>query len=116
MKNNPDNKNRKDASALKVNKGIPQPSSLNQQAADSYRLRRRRVLPPEEYVEGILAGDRVMLSRAITLIESALDSHYEAAQKVIEQCVAHSGKSLRLASPVFPVPGKAPSLRPWAIT
>ncbi len=107
MGNTPEDKKGKGTSALKVNKGIPQPSSLNQQAADSYRLRRRRVLPPEEYMEGILGGDRVMLSRAITLIESALDSHYEAAQKVIEQCVAHSGKSLRLGITGVPGAGKS---------
>jgi len=107
MGNTPEDKKGKGASALKVNKGIPQPSSLNQQAADSYRLRRRKILSPGEYVEGILAGDRVMLSRAITLIESALDSHYEAAQKVIEQCVAHSGKSLRLGITGVPGAGKS---------
>ncbi len=107
MGNTPEDKKGKGNSALKVNKGIPQPSSLNQQAADSYRLRRRKVLPPEEYVEGILAGDRVMLSRAITLIESALDSHYEKAQKVIEQCVAYSGKSLRLGITGVPGAGKS---------
>ncbi len=107
MENNPENKNRKGSSALKVNKGIPQPSSLNQQAADSYKLKRRRMLSPEEYVEGILAGDRVMLSRAITLIESSLDSHYEAAQKVIEQCVSYSGNSLRVGVTGVPGAGKS---------
>ncbi len=102
-----DDKGRSASSALKVNKGIPQPSSLNQRAADSYRLRRRTVLTPEAYVEGIVAGDRVMLSRAITLIESSLESHYEAAQKVIEHCISHSGNSLRVGITGVPGAGKS---------
>ena len=107
MGKGPEEKGGRRHTALKVNKGIPQPSSLNQQAADSYKLRRRKVLSPEEYVEGILAGDRVMLSRAITLIESSLESHYEAAQKVIEQCISHSGNSLRVGITGVPGAGKS---------
>jgi len=94
-------------SALKVNKGIPQPSSLNEQAASSYKLRKRQILEPAEYVKGILAGDRVLLSRAITLIESALPSHYALAQQIIEQCIPHSGNSLRVGITGVPGVGKS---------
>ncbi len=102
-----DNTRKVRSSALKVNKGIEQPSSLNDQAADSFRIRRRPVLQPEDYVKGILAGDRVMLSRAITLIESSLSSHYALGQKVIEQCIPHSGNSLRVGITGVPGAGKS---------
>ncbi len=100
-------KNRKTPSTLKVNKGIPQPSSLNEQAADAYRLKRLPLLEPEEYVRGILSGDRVLLSRAITLIESSLSSHYEHGQRVIEQCIPYSGNALRVGITGVPGAGKS---------
>lgn len=95
------------SSALKVNKGIPQPSALNEQAARSFSLRRPQLLRPDEYVHGILSGDRVLLSRAITLIESALPEHYALAQRVIEQCLPHSGSSLRVGITGVPGVGKS---------
>lgn len=94
-------------SALKVNKGIPQPSSLNEEAANIFRLRRKSQLPPDEYIRGILDGDRVILSRAITLIESSLRSHYELAQQIIEGCIPHSGNSIRIGITGVPGVGKS---------
>lgn len=94
-------------SALKVNKGIPQPSSLNEAAAGVFRTRRKALLAPDEYVEGILKGDRVLLSRAITLIESSLRSHYELAQHIIEGCIPHSGNSIRIGITGVPGVGKS---------
>ncbi|MDR4987649.1 MAG: methylmalonyl Co-A mutase-associated GTPase MeaB [Bacteroidales bacterium] len=95
------------SSALKVNKGIPQPSSVNEKAADSFRLRRKPDLQAGEYVAGILRGDRVLLSRAITLIESSLRSHHEMAQRILEQCMPHSGNSLRIGITGVPGAGKS---------
>ncbi|HPD87551.1 MAG TPA: methylmalonyl Co-A mutase-associated GTPase MeaB, partial [Proteiniphilum sp.] len=65
---------------LKVNKGILQPPSVN-----PYLKRRARqtVRPVEEYVKGILSGDRVLLSQAVTLVESSLPEHQETAQAII---------------------------------
>ncbi len=94
-------------SALKVSKGIPPPPNMNEQAAGNYRVKKRRVLQTGEYVEGILAGDRVLLGRAITLIESALASHYALAQHVIEQCIPHSGNALRVGITGVPGAGKS---------
>ncbi len=107
MKEGKETSKGKSESALKVNKGIPQPSSLNEQAANSYRMRKRQNLKAEEYVGGILEGNRVMLSRAITLIESSLESHYNLAQQVIEQCIPHSGNSLRVGITGVPGVGKS---------
>ncbi|EJF09507.1 methylmalonyl Co-A mutase-associated GTPase MeaB [Pontibacter sp. BAB1700] len=61
----------------------------------------------EKYVEGILAGDRVMLSRAITLVESRLASDLELAQDVINQVLPHAGKSVRIGITGVPGVGKS---------
>lgn len=61
----------------------------------------------ETYVTGILAGDRVMLSRAITLVESRLASDQELAQQVISQVLPHAGKSVRIGITGVPGVGKS---------
>mgnify|MGYP001043926654 CR=1 FL=1 len=97
----------KDRSALKVNKGIAPPPSINEQAARAFRQRQRQPLTEQDYVEGILGGDRVMLSKAITLVESALPGHGIMAQRIIEQCMPHSGNSLRIGITGVPGVGKS---------
>ncbi|MFT2008382.1 methylmalonyl Co-A mutase-associated GTPase MeaB [Pontibacter sp. 13R65] len=61
----------------------------------------------ETYVAGILAGDRVMLSRAITLVESRLPSDQELAQQVINQVLPHTGQSFRIGITGVPGVGKS---------
>lgn len=62
---------------------------------------------PQEYVEGVLAGDRRMLSKTITLIESSLPAHQEKAGTVVDRLVAHSGKAVRLGITGVPGVGKS---------
>jgi LAO/AO transport system kinase len=61
----------------------------------------------DKYVAGILAGDRVMLSRAITLVESRLASDLELAQDVINHVLPHAGKSVRIGITGVPGVGKS---------
>ncbi|MDY5969264.1 MAG: methylmalonyl Co-A mutase-associated GTPase MeaB, partial [Bacteroidales bacterium] len=61
----------------------------------------------DELVDGILRGDRMLLSRAITLVESSLHAHQQQAQQVIECCLPHSGKSIRLGITGVPGAGKS---------
>ena len=42
--------------------------------------KRKSRLKVEEYIDGVLCGDRVILSKAITLIESNLDSDKKLAK------------------------------------
>lgn len=91
-------------SALSVQEGIEQPSEVN-----PYLTKRqpKRELTADEYVEGILRGDRVILSRAITLIESTKPEHYAKGQEVIERCLPHSGNSIRIGITGVPGAGKS---------
>lgn len=64
-------------------------------------------LSVEAYVEGVLSGDRLVLSRAITLIESQLTSDKLLAQAVLTQILPHTGKSIRVGITGVPGVGKS---------
>lgn len=100
-------KEKKKDSALKVNRGIDQPPPVSDEAAERFRAGRREELSAEEYAVGILSGQRVLLSRAITLSESSLMRHQEIAQQVIEKCLPHAGKSVRVGITGVPGVGKS---------
>ncbi len=89
---------------MSVQEGIEQPSEVN-----PYLTKRqpKRELTADECVEGILRGDRVVLSRAITLIESTKPEHYAKGQEVIERCLPHSGNSIRIGITGVPGAGKS---------
>lgn len=92
-------------SALSVQEGIEQPVSVN-----PYFQRKkasRKALSADDYVRGILAHDRVILSQAITLVESTNPNHFEIAQTVIERCLPHSGNSIRVGITGVPGVGKS---------
>ena len=61
----------------------------------------------QEYIKGVLAGDRVILSRAITLIESLLPTDQELADKVISGILPFTGNSLRIGVTGVPGVGKS---------
>lgn len=69
--------------------------------------KKRRPLTREEYVEGIVRGDRGVLARAVTLIESALDADRELAEQIVEDCLPHSGRSVRVGITGVPGAGKS---------
>lgn len=59
------------------------------------------------YIDGILSGDRVLLSRALTLVESTLPEDYELAQAVITACMPYTGNAFRLGITGVPGAGKS---------
>ena len=61
----------------------------------------------DNYVQGILQGDRFTLSRAITLLESTRPDHRQTGQRILEQCLPHTGNSLRLGITGAPGAGKS---------
>ncbi|MDR0535756.1 MAG: methylmalonyl Co-A mutase-associated GTPase MeaB [Puniceicoccales bacterium] len=71
------------------------------------RIRRKPPIAPEAAVDGILAGDRVALARAITLVESRAPAHRAAAAAVLRGCLPHSGKSIRVGITGVPGAGKS---------
>ncbi|MBM3420476.1 MAG: methylmalonyl Co-A mutase-associated GTPase MeaB [Bacteroidetes bacterium] len=94
-------------SALNVQKGVSQPPSVNPNVVSRLRKSRKRVYTVGEYVDGILSGNRTILSQAITLLESSLPGHYEVAQTVIERCLLHKVDSVRIGITGVPGAGKS---------
>lgn len=94
-------------SALEVKQGVQQPEQVSNSYVERVRAMRRKDYNVEELVDGILHGDRTMLSRAITLVESSLYEHQKKAQEVIERCLPYSGKSIRLGITGVPGAGKS---------
>lgn len=64
-------------------------------------------LTTQDYIDGILAGDRLILSRAITLIESTRAEHQEQALQVLEACYPHRVDSQRIGITGVPGVGKS---------
>ena len=59
------------------------------------------------YVEGIRKGNRLWLSRAITLVESRLADHQALGAEVVDACLPYSGKSIRIGITGAPGVGKS---------
>jgi len=64
-------------------------------------------LKAQEYIKGILKGDRVLLSRAITIIESNLESDKILAKEIIQEILPKSGNSIRIGITGVPGVGKS---------
>lgn len=92
---------------LKVNQGVTDVSIVN-----PYLKRRiqRKSYTPSEFVEGILKGNITILSQAVTLVESSKYEHQQIAQEVIEKCLPHSGRSVRIGITGVPGAGKSTSI------
>ena len=73
-------------------------------AAMAQRRQRRSVT---EYVEGILSGDRVVLSQAITVIESRLAEDRALATAILEAILPDTGNSIRIGITGVPGVGKS---------
>lgn len=69
-------------------------------------LKRKR-LSANAYAEGIRAGDRIMLSKAITIVESTLPADRIIAEELIHQSLRHAGASLRIGISGVPGAGKS---------
>jgi LAO/AO transport system kinase len=61
----------------------------------------------EEYRNGILDGNRAILSRAITLVESSLDSDAELASQLVQEILPLTGNSKRIGITGVPGVGKS---------
>ena len=92
---------------LKVNKGVADVPTVN-----PYLKKRiqRKEYTPAEFVEGILKGNITILSQAVTLVESSKYEHQQMAQEIIEKCLPHAGKSVRIGITGVPGAGKSTSI------
>ncbi len=63
-----------------------------------------------DYVEGVKAGDRSILARAITLVESTKAEHRALAQTVLQELLPATGQAIRLGITGVPGVGKSTTI------
>jgi LAO/AO transport system kinase len=61
----------------------------------------------QQYKDGILSGDRIILARAITLIESSLPEDLKQSASLIDAVLPHTGNSIRIGITGVPGVGKS---------
>lgn len=71
------------------------------------RIPLRKKMSVEDYVEGVKKGDRMILAKAITLIESNAPKDFDKAQRVLQALLPRAGHSLRIGITGVPGAGKS---------
>ncbi|MGO4905962.1 methylmalonyl Co-A mutase-associated GTPase MeaB [Flavobacterium sp. W20_MBD1_R3] len=100
-------KQKQSHSALNEKPGILSPESIST-AAVAHIQQFRKIQPStNELVSGILSGNITALSRAITLVESTNTGHLAKANQVINACLPHANKSVRIGITGVPGVGKS---------
>jgi LAO/AO transport system kinase len=92
---------------LKVNRGVTDVPAVSPYFR---KIPRHRSYSASDFVEGILNGNIAILSQAVTLVESAREEHQVKAQKIIEKCLPHTGRSVRVGITGVPGAGKSTSI------
>lgn len=73
----------------------------------NFKSKKSSVKNKQEYVDGIRAGNRTVLSQAITLIESTRQQYRELGEEILEECLGDTGKSIRIGITGVPGVGKS---------
>ncbi len=96
--------------ALVVNDGVAQPPTVNPYIKNFYK-KKPSVLTAKEYLKGIFAGDRSILGKAITIVESNLPAHRAIAREIIigcqEKIVKSKIRTMRIGITGVPGAGKS---------
>jgi LAO/AO transport system kinase len=98
---------KKPRSALHVSEGVDQPPSVSDDAVEKYKKLRKKNLSSDEYFNAIREGNRIVLSQAITLVESNLSEHQRLAMEIVEKCLPYSGNAVRIGITGVPGVGKS---------
>ncbi|MGG7034590.1 MAG: methylmalonyl Co-A mutase-associated GTPase MeaB [Flavobacterium sp.] len=94
-------------SALTEINGVEQPEVTSANAIEQIKKLKRQQPSAEELVSGILTGNITALSRAITLVESTNPTHLTKANEIINACLPHANKSVRIGITGVPGVGKS---------
>lgn len=70
-------------------------------------MAKKKALSIEDYVTGILQGDRTILGQAITLVESNSPVHIGQTQTLLQEILPHAGNSVRVGITGMPGAGKS---------
>ncbi|MDB3976833.1 methylmalonyl Co-A mutase-associated GTPase MeaB [Flavobacteriaceae bacterium] len=100
-------KQKKHNSALNELRGVEKPKNLSNKTALKLKKARKQKQSISELIKGILAANKTALSRAITIIESTAPKDRADAKELIQGCITHANKSIRIGITGVPGVGKS---------
>jgi LAO/AO transport system kinase len=100
-------KNQNQPIALSVNKGVEYVNEPEKEKLTELRNKRKIEISIDTFIEEILKGNIIFLSKAVTLIESTKREHGIKAQEIINRCIPYSGNSVRIGFTGVPGAGKS---------
>lgn len=93
---------------LSVNSGVEQPESFSENSIRQFlKSKKKNRMSVDDYVKGIREGNIMVLSKAVTLVESSKAEHQQLAQEIIMRCLPFAGKSVRIGITGVPGVGKS---------
>ena len=87
--------------------GVDKPTRLNPLAAERIKKNKSNTPSTERIIEGLLSGNKTHLSQALTRIESTAEKHQQQGRQIIEACLPHANKSIRIGVTGVPGVGKS---------
>ena len=94
-------------SALQEKDGVSKPETTSKVSAEKIKKSRARQNSVNEFVTGVLNGNITFLSKAITLVESTNIKHQQKANEILNRCLPHANKSVRIGITGVPGVGKS---------
>lgn len=103
-----DKKGIEEKSALHVMEGIKGGhDGIKPPTPKKFRKKKQENIDIKKLAEEVRLGNRTSLSKGITLIESFNNQHKELAQKLLQELLPHTGKSVRIGITGVPGAGKS---------
>ncbi len=96
-----------DKTTPKVIAGVKSPTALNPHLKNILAKKRKQQGDVAHYIQGIRKGDKVILSQAITIIESTKPADQKMAESIIEKCLPFANQSIRIGITGTPGVGKS---------
>ena len=94
-------------SALSEISGVSDIENISKSAVEKINRFRKKQPTSSELIQSIIQGDKIALSRGITLIESTNPEHFAKATEVINGCLPYANKSIRIGITGVPGVGKS---------
>ncbi|MDQ0220779.1 methylmalonyl Co-A mutase-associated GTPase MeaB [Peribacillus cavernae] len=90
-----------------VRKGVDSFSEAAEDGRSRFVKKGKQTISLKKIEAGLLQGERAMLARAITLIESNAPHHFEDAQQLLQSILPQAGRSIRIGISGVPGAGKS---------
>ncbi|WP_026572587.1 methylmalonyl Co-A mutase-associated GTPase MeaB [Bacillus sp. UNC438CL73TsuS30] len=81
--------------------------STSLQKSSRFKKRNTQEVSVDDLYNGVLKGNRSILARAITLVESNAEHHFQKAQELLQKLLPCSGNSIRIGITGVPGAGKS---------